>query len=156
MSLPVNAEEIAGKSKVGTTDVQPAATIFTEGFEGAWPGSWVVGDSNTNGNTGNDYWGDTSVRAHSGSWSGWCNDYPTPSATNYDDNMGAYMYRTVSLSSYTSVSFSYYYYLRCESGFDYLEVIYYSGGAWHYIDKHTGDLGNAWYYSSVSIPTTPL
>jgi hypothetical protein len=153
MSLPVSAEENADRSEVETADVQPTATIFTEGFEGVWPGSWVVGDSNSL--SGLDYWGDSSVRAHSGFWSGWCNDYPTPSATSYDDNMRAYMYRTVSLTSYASVSLSYYYYLRCESGYDYLQVIYYSGG-WHYVDTHTGDLGNAWHYSTVSIPNTAI
>lgn len=130
-------------------------TIFTETFEGAFPGTtWTVGDWDAT--NGLDYWDDTSVRAHSGSWSGWCNDYPDPSATNYDDYMHAYMYRAipVSLSGYSSVYLTYYYYLRCETNYDYLQVMYYSGGTWYYVDTHTGDLGTSWYSSTASIPTT--
>jgi hypothetical protein len=138
-------------AQVGTQAA--ATTIFTETFEGAWPGSWYVGDwDSTNGY---DYWGDSSVRCYTGSWSGWCNDYPTPTATSYDDYMHAYMYRNVgSLSSYSTVYLSYYYWLQCETNYDYLQVMYYSGGTWYYIDIHTGNLGNTWYPRTVAIPTT--
>src|SRR3989344_5100733 len=43
-----------------------SATILSENFEGAFPGSWTVGDSNSN--DGSDYWDDTSYNAHLGSW----------------------------------------------------------------------------------------
>ncbi|MGD0494755.1 MAG: hypothetical protein ABSB28_01790 [Candidatus Bathyarchaeia archaeon] len=211
MSLAVKAKVNGEESRVATTDVQPAGVVFSEGFEGAFPGTaWSVGDSNSvNGYdywddtsyrahagswsgwcaqvgsqttattiftetfegafpgtawtvgdwaslNGYDYWDDVSARAHAGSWSGWCNGYPDPYATNYDDNMNAYMYRAipVSLSGYSTVYLSYYYYCRCESGYDYLQVMYWTGSTWTYADTHTGDLGNYWYYSSVSIPTT--
>lgn len=45
--------------------------IFSEGFEGAFPGSsWSVYDANPT--NGYDYWDDTSVKSHGGLWSGWC------------------------------------------------------------------------------------
>jgi len=153
MSLSVKAEESAGKSKVETTDVQPAATIFTEGFEGAFPGAaWVVGDWNPT--SGLDYWDDVSYRAHSGSWSGWCAGYGAHPLYKYDLDMEAYMYRTVALSGYSSVTLSYWYWLDSESGYDYLKVMYRVGATWYYIDPHSGSSGGFWVYRSVSIPNT--
>jgi parallel beta-helix repeat protein len=137
-------------TKAGTT-----ATIFYEDFEGAWPGVWFVGDWNSA--NGLDYWGDyydTTHPAHQGSWDGYCADEGVhPEFHGYDDNMDAYMYRNASLSGYSSITLSYWYWLNCETNYDYLEVIYYSGGSWYYIDQHTGNI-SAWQYSSVSIPAS--
>ena len=139
-------------TKAGTT-----ATIFYEDFEGAWPGLWFVGDWNSA--NGLDYWGDyydTTHPAHQGSWDGYCADEGVhPEFHGYDDNMDAYMYRNVSLSGYSSVTLSYWYWLNCETNYDYLEAMYYSGGSWYYIDQHTGNI-SAWQYSSVSIPASAI
>jgi len=138
-------------TKAGTT-----ATIFYEDFEGAWPGSWIVYDSNEA--NGYDYWGDyydTTHPAHQGSWDGYCADMGVhPVGCGYDDNMDAYMYRNVSLSGYSSVTLSYWYWLSCESGWDNLYVAYFDG-SWHDIDPHTGNI-SVWQYSSVSIPTSAI
>jgi hypothetical protein len=61
-----------------TLPVEPAlgvseeATIFSEDFEGVFPGDkdWLVGDIDAN--NGDDYWGATDYRVYSGSRSGWC------------------------------------------------------------------------------------
>ncbi len=47
-------------------------TIFSEDFEGVFPtdNGWTVGDLTAD--NGEDYWGATSYKAHSGSKSGWC------------------------------------------------------------------------------------
>ncbi len=141
---------------------QTTVTIFTEGFEGAWPGSWIVGDWNTGILCGSDYWGDNSHRSYSGSWSGWCADegtqreFPWPNNRDvykYDDEMSAYMYRNVALGSYSSVSLSYKYWINCEPNYDFVGVLYYQGGSWYYIDSHTGNSGG-WQSSSASIPTS--
>jgi len=49
---------------------------------------------------------------------------------------------------------SYYYWLDCESGYDWLYVTYFDG-SWHDTDAHTGNSGG-WQYSSVSIPTSAV
>jgi len=137
-----------------------AATIFTETFEGAFPGtSWTVGDSQSS--NGSDYWDDTSDKYYAGSWSGWCADIgdnsvyggTNDSVQKYDNYMDAYMYRTVSLSSYNSANLTYYYWLNSESCCDSLYVTYYSGSTWYFIDEHKGG-SSSWTSSSVSIPTS--
>jgi len=47
-------------------------TIFSENFEGVFPtdNGWTIGDLTSH--SGEDYWGATSYKAHSGSKSGWC------------------------------------------------------------------------------------
>ena len=71
----------------------------------------------------------------------------------YDNDMEAYLYRPVSLSSYDSATLSYYYWLNSESGYDYLKVCYYNAGVWVNVNPQTGNSGG-WQYASVSIPTT--
>src|SRR5437879_13671481 len=76
-------------------------TILSEGFEGAFPGSWSVGDSNPSGPTA--YWADVDYNfgtpyPHTGNWSGYCAGVgyggPIYSPT-YQDNMDAYMIRSI-------------------------------------------------------------
>ena len=50
--------------------VKAATVIFSENFEGAFPGSWTVGDAKPA--SGLDYWDDVSVKYRSGLWSGYC------------------------------------------------------------------------------------
>lgn len=69
----------------------------------------------------------------------------------YDDNMNTYMYRAVDLSSYDkSVSLSFWYWLNCEAGQDYLGVMWsYDGSTWYYY-SYTGN-SNGWQHSTVPI-----
>ncbi|MGB9623026.1 MAG: hypothetical protein ACPL07_04185, partial [Candidatus Bathyarchaeia archaeon] len=68
------------------------STVFSEGFEGAFPGdNWLVGDANSNNSL--DYWDDTSYRSHTGSWSGWCAQIGSQTSTDtlfYEDFEGAF------------------------------------------------------------------
>ena len=60
----------------GNSSSSVTETILEEGFEGEFPGDWVVGDSNTS--SGQDYWSNSSARALNGSWSGYCAGYKEP------------------------------------------------------------------------------
>lgn len=125
-------------------------TVFSEDFEGAWPGSWTVGDSDTG--SGTDYWGDNSYRYYAGYWSGYCADESDVSGQYYDNDMYASMYRSVSLGSYDSATLTFYLWLDSESGYDYFKVIYYTTS---WIDLYSKDGNTAgWIYVSVNVPTT--
>jgi len=139
---------------VSASHSQPSttATIFTEDFEGDFPGEyWIVGDWDTT--NGADYWDDNGNRPYQGDWSCWCADIGTHNPDVYDNDMDAFMYILQDLSGYSSVTLSYYYWLQSESSWDFLKVMYFSSGSWSYIDAHSGNSGG-WQYSSVSIPST--
>ncbi|MBU4038033.1 MAG: carboxypeptidase regulatory-like domain-containing protein [Proteobacteria bacterium] len=139
---------------VSANQTQPTtmANIFTEGFEGDFPGEyWIVGDWDAT--NGADYWDDNAYRSYGGDWSCWCADIGTHNPDKYDDYMDAFMYILVDLSGYSSVTLSYYYWLQSELSWDFLKVMYYSSGAWNYLDAHSGNSGG-WSYSSISIPST--
>lgn len=148
----------AWAADIGTYTTTSTEAIFSESFEGAFPGSWIVGDSN--GNSGNDYWKDVSYKSNSGSWSGWnagVGDNSVYGGSNYnnhkyDNYMEAYMYRSVGLSGYDSVTLSYDYWIKSERDYDKLYVRYYDGG-WQYKDPKTGD-SYGWKSSSYVIPKT--
>jgi hypothetical protein len=104
-------------------------TLVFEGFEGAFPGSWSVGDANTN--TGLVYWDDVNAafggRApRTGSWKGYCAGIGyagTSSAPQYTNNMTAYMQRTVNLAGQTRVNLRFWNLVpTIESGFDHCRV----------------------------------
>jgi len=85
--------------------------IFKEDFEGAFPGTkWTVGDFISS--SGLDYWGRSSHRSYSGSYSGWCAQVgdsagiSNSSRHRYDLYMDAYAYFRVDLSVATSASTS--------------------------------------------------
>ncbi|MFH1924625.1 MAG: N-acetylmuramoyl-L-alanine amidase [Planctomycetota bacterium] len=95
-----------------------SATIFSEGFEGAFPGTaWTVNTSQSR------MWDDTNYKAHTGSWSGYGAELGGNNATNtYANNMSSYMERTVNLSGYTSASLSFWRWQNTEVSFDYLRL----------------------------------
>lgn len=73
--------------------------VFSENFEGTFPGPWNVFDGNTE--SGSDYWGVTNYRFNSGSKSAWCaqvgdhsvRGLPNKDVHQYDNNMVAFMSR---------------------------------------------------------------
>ena len=77
------------------TQVKAATIIFSEGFEGTFPGSnWTVGDAKPA--NGLDYWDDVSVKYRSGLWSGYCAGIGTHdvNTTVWSENFeGAFPYR---------------------------------------------------------------
>jgi hypothetical protein len=125
---------------MGSTSV-----VFTETFEGAFPGdNWWVGDANSG--SGSDYWDDTSYRAASGSWSGWCaqvGDNSVYGGTNaqqhkYDNYMDAYMSKkyTVDMSAWDLGYVDFYAWYDTESGYDYLIAGWYDGSSFHYDNNY--------------------
>jgi len=134
--------------------------VFYEDFEGAFPGdNWTVGDSNPD--SGEDYWDDTSYRSYGGYWSGYCADIGDAGANHkYDNNMYAFMIRkyVIDASKWSSANLSFYTWYEIESGYDYLRVIVTGDGGsnWYEIgDKLDGSSGG-WEYHSVSIPAEYL
>ena len=73
------------------------------------------------------------------------------SMNQYDDNMMSYMYRSVDMSAYFHATLSYWYWIDCESGYDYLQVAYHNGTGWFYVDTHSGS-SSGWQYSEATIP----
>lgn len=70
-SLPTKKAELF--SRTPPISLQSSTTLFDENFEGAFPsGNWSVSDVDS-GN-GSDYWDDTSLDSHFGSWSAWAAD----------------------------------------------------------------------------------
>lgn len=109
----------------------PAQTIiFSEDFEGAFPGPWTVGDSNPSGTLA--YWQDVdsffgSPYPHSGNWSGYCAGFGyagTPATPSYRGSMNAYMRRTVDLTGFTSATLTFWFNIpSIEFGYDGLSVM---------------------------------
>ena len=143
-----------------TAGARSTVAFFSEDFEGTFPGdNWAVGDSNPD--SGEDYWDDTSYRDHGGSWSGYCADIGDTGANHkYDNNMYAFMIRKylTDASDWSSATLSYYTWYEIESGYDYLRVIVTGDGGsnWYEIgDKYDGNSGG-WGYHSVNIPAEYL
>src|SRR6266404_4019137 len=108
LTLLISALELSGAAQT---------TILTEGFEGAFPGSWSVGDANPTGTAA--YWSDEDIRsfgsipaAHGGNWAGYCagvGHAGTALSPTYQNSMDAYMSRSVNLSGYNSATLSFWY-----------------------------------------------
>ncbi len=110
--------------------------IMTEGFEGAFPGTeWTL--------DGDPTWDETSYRAHSGSWSGYCADGgsnrvdpPGP----YPNNVRAWMvYGPFNLSDATDAELLFSHWTKTEPNYDYLFVGASINGANFYGTGYGGD-----------------
>lgn len=114
------------------TRVQAQTTIFSEGFEGAFPGPWSVGDDNAA--DGFVFWKDVfdqifgSPYAHSGQWSGYCagSAYPPDEvefSPVYFPNMQAFMTRSVNLAGFSAATLTFWYNIpSIDAGTDALAV----------------------------------
>jgi len=125
-------------------------TIFSEDFEGSWPGDWTVEDQEPD--SGEDYWGQSNYRAYSGNSSAYCSEVSDVSGQYYDNYMEAFMVKDVDLNAYDSATFSYKYWLDCESYYDHLDVGY-SDGSWHTVKSYTGS-SSGWVSDSIEVPST--
>lgn len=102
----------SGRQEDNMFQVQASTTIFSEGFEGAFPGSWFVGNNNSNTVA---KWEDNSAKAYTGSWSASCADNGSNSRTTYDNNLNTYMQRrNVSLAGYSSATLRFKYWMNIE------------------------------------------
>ncbi|MEX2217218.1 MAG: family 16 glycosylhydrolase [Phycisphaerales bacterium] len=118
--------------------VSAQTTIFSDGFEGAFPGSWTVGND---GGITSARWGDNSFTAYVGGWSAFCADNGSNTRTVYDNNLHTFMERrNVSLAGYSNALLSFRYRLNSESGFDHFTVnIRSQSGAWSQVFSASGN-----------------
>jgi alpha-tubulin suppressor-like RCC1 family protein/Tol biopolymer transport system component len=98
-------------------------TVFSESFDGRFPGNWVVGDP-VNGGTPPITWGVSTVRAYSGSRSGFCAEDGSGTRAVYPNNFHSFMERrNVSLAGYASATLTFRAYVDTELDYDILSVI---------------------------------
>ena len=136
------------------------AVILSEDFEsGPIPAAWDRSDGNAA--SGLDYWDVTNYRAHAGTYSAWGAQIGTQSDTGfnnsavhqYDDDMRADLVVNLSVNGYTSLTLSFYYYSRAESGGgDFLQAWYEANATQTVIFTNTGGTGNKWDLASVAVP----
>jgi len=125
--------------------------IIYEDFEGAWPNTWYVGND---GGIPGYVWGDNYYRSFDGSWSGFCADDGDNWAHSYPNDLHTYMEkREVSLSGYSSATLEFYYWLNCESGYDYFTVnVRDQYGQWHELFRDSGDKSaSGWVHKRLSL-----
>lgn len=129
------------------TTVLGQTIILSEDFQGAFPGSWSVGDSNSSGTSA--YWKDRMVpfgsigQGSDGStWIGYCagNGYGGSSSSPiYQDYMDAYMSRTVNLSGYGTANLTFWYAIpSIETSVDRLEVYVDGTRVWYISTANPG------------------
>jgi ABC-type molybdate transport system substrate-binding protein len=128
------------------------STIFSENFEGAWPGTWFVGnDGGVSGYT----WGDNSVRAYNGSWSGFCADpggTAGNSASTYPNNLSTYMEKhSVSLVGYNSPQLTFRYYSALASGDALTVYVRDNLGSWSSALKTITGTSSGWQLATVDL-----
>src|SRR5574340_159991 len=111
-------------------------TVFSDGFEGAFPGSWSV--------SGNPTWGDSSYTAHTGSWSAYCVDSGIAAPGPYPNNTNAWMvYGPFSLADATDAKVDFWYRNKSEVDYDWFSWTASTNGTNYYGAKVSGD-ANTW------------
>lgn len=140
------------------TLVAAQSTVLSEGFEGAFPGSWVVGDADSRGTVAA-YWKDVNSSfggegVHSGTWKGYCAGTGfagTTGSPQYREYMWAYMDRQIDLRGYSSATLTFWHKMPsletcCDLGrvvIDYTNVVRTvdtAGGGWTQVTVNL----NAW------------
>jgi hypothetical protein len=135
-----NPLEISRAAPVEETVPRQAGwqNIMTDGFEGTFPGAWIAF-----ANSGPDaYWGKDGYRHHSGSYSAFCAKNGSAGVNppaNYLDNMDAWMaYGTFNLADATDAELNYYLWLDSEPGYDFIEIMASTDGAYFYGEAWSG------------------
>ncbi|MFW6150778.1 MAG: C1 family peptidase [Chloroflexota bacterium] len=132
-----------------SSDVQPSGTaragwqdVMTEGFEGSFPGIWLVGRMS---GAADAYWGKESYRAYSGSYSGFCagaGPQGVEPPQYYPNNMDALMiYGPFSLVGASDAMLEARFWLDTEAEYDYLWVYASTDGINFYGSGASGDSG---------------
>lgn len=142
-----------------------AAIVFSEDFEHGPLGSqWTLGDSN-NG-SGLDYWGISDYRAHGGNYSLWCaqvgnqssgtyvgQNNSDPGVQQYDDNMQADLSVNLHVNGYTSLTLSFFYFIKTENGGgDWIQAWYEANGTQTVIFDPRGSSGGSWTNETLAVP----
>jgi hypothetical protein len=113
-----------------------ATIVFSDGFEGAFPGAWVVTTNNPSLK-----WGNNGVMAAAGTHSAFCREDGTQQADTYVNNLTTTMERrSVSLAAYTSAALVFQYWLSSESRYDFFRVkVKSQSGTWSEVFSDSGD-----------------
>lgn len=135
-----------------TARAQTNVTLFTEDFEGAFPGAWTVGDRNAD--YGISHWGDVGytfggVGTASGMWKGYCaatnsvDNRPgyggTPLNPTYAKGMASFMQRTVDLTDYYTASLTFKSYVKSlNPGLDFCRVFVNDTVVWQQSSADSG------------------
>lgn len=142
-----------------------AAIVYSEGFEtGIMNPRWIISDSNPAG--GEDFWGITSFRAHTGTYSAWAAEIgnqssgssagmnnSAPGVQLYDDEMQADLVVDLRVNGYSSLFLSFWYYVKTENGGgDWIQAWYEAGGVQTNIFNPRGSSGNNWEPVNLSVP----
>ena len=139
------------------------AVIFIDDFEsGALGPRWTSADNDPA--SGIDTWGVTNYSKNGGNYSAWAAQVGTQSkgpfagqnnsaVHEYDDDMQADLSINLSVSGFASLTLSFYYYSKAESGGgDFIQAWYEAGGVQTIIFTNTGGTGNRWDLVSVPVP----
>ena len=150
-SSPIDSNSSNNYVRTSSTIYWSWATIFSDGFEGAFPGSWLVG--NNSGIT-TSKWGNNNAMAATGSWSAFCADNGNNSRTTYDNNLNTYMQRqNISLSGYSDAKIAFKLWLNSEDGYDLVQVnIRSQSGVWSNLFIRTGNYSS---WSTITLDLTP-
>jgi subtilisin family serine protease len=140
------------KQRISGVEISPVPLgwqpIFTETFEGAFPGSnWTI--------YGSPSWDDTSYDKYNGSWSGWCADTTQLPANGYVNNMNAWMvYGPFSLSDATNATVDFYYRNKSEANFDYFNWLASTDGTNFYGWQISGNQ-DSWHSQTFDLTIVP-
>ena len=128
--------------------------IMTDGFEGAFPGSWVAGADS--GYT-DAYWGKDEYRHHTGSHSAFCAKSGTAGGNppnNYPNNMSSWMiYGPFSLADATDAELNFWFRNKSQGPGDYVMWGASTDGCSFWGRGHDGDSGG---WQSVSFDLTDV
>ena len=148
----------AGLAFLAPTARAGTAVVFIEDFESGAIGSrWNATDNDAASDL--DYWGVSNYRPHAGNYSAWSAQVGTQFGTGqnnsvvhqYDDNMQADLVINLSVSGFSSLTLSFWYWSRAESGGgDYLEAWYVAGGVNTMIFQNRGSA--SWTALSLAVP----
>ena len=116
-----------------------STTIINDGFEGAFPGPWICDDADPSGTPA--YWGVVTSGfggedAHAGSHMAYCagvGHAGTVSSPTYQNDMDAFMTRSMNLTFHSSATLSFWYKIPSidPGGWDYLSVYVDNAEIWY-------------------------
>lgn len=152
------SEHAPGDVSLDGIAVQGTQVVLSEGFEGAFPGSWSVFDDD-GATSGEVYWDDTLHRSYTGSWSAYCADggaNASPPGTSYSNGMTSWMvYGPFSLADAVAGTLSFRYWNMSEVGFDYLHYVVSTNG-FDFSGFRVSGNSSGWQSGSIDLADVPL
>ena len=141
-----------GDSETGGVCIQDCSNVvFSEDFEGTWPGDWSAYDSDDG--DGNVYWGKDDSRKHGGSHSLYCADEGrAPLEYGYANDMDAYATIPVDLAWVSgNIVVSFWVWCHVDGSSDWMKFLHSSdaGSTWKDSDEYGGN--SSWEYFEVDV-----